>query len=136
MEWIQLILDFFTICIVNGVFFYTINRKLKKMEVKEKEIDIVKKQDDEWQELYLEQKSLVAPLQEKVDALTKEKTDLSKALGLKDVEITRLRGEFNQYKEHVHWYKCTVNNCPNRKPPHVFDVNGVELASVKEDENE
>lgn len=132
MAWIQLIIDFIAICLVNGVFFYSINRKLKKMEVEEKKVDVLKKQDDEWQELYLEQKSRVTPLQDKVDKLTQEKTDLSKAIGLKEIELTRLKGEFNQYKEHVHWYKCTVNNCPNRRPPHVFDMNGVELGAMKE----
>jgi hypothetical protein len=59
MEWIRLAIEFFTICVANGVFFYSINRKLKHLEVEDKKTDILKKQDDEWQELYQEEKSRV-----------------------------------------------------------------------------
>lgn len=132
MEWIRLAIEFFTICVANGVFFYSINRKLKHLEVEDKKTDILKKQDDEWQELYQEEKSRVQPLQERVESLIQEKSDLSKALNLKEVELARLQGDFKNYKQQSIWYRCTVDNCANRRPPHVFDVNGVEHAAKEE----
>lgn len=129
MEWIKLIIDFVVILITNGAFYYTINRKLKHLEVKDKEVDIVKKQDDEWQELYQEERARVKPLQERVETLIQEKTDLSRALNLKEVELVKLQGDFKSYKDRAAWYRCTVDNCPNRKPPHTYDVNGVEYAA-------
>lgn len=48
MEWISLVIGFLSTLIVNGCFFYSINRKMKKVEVRDKEADVMKKQDDEW----------------------------------------------------------------------------------------
>lgn len=131
MEWVQLIIGFVTTLIVNGSFFYTINRKLKNAEVKDKETEILKKQDDEWQELYQEQRNRIAPLEAKLDEVYKEKGELNRALLLKDVEIERLKGDFKAFETKMHWYKCTVNNCPNRRPPHVFDKDGNELEATE-----
>lgn len=116
MEWIKLAIEFLAVLIVNGVFFYSINRKLKKAEVQEKEVDIIKKQDDEWQELYREEKEKRIALEGEVKEIRKKNEDLVCANGMCKMENQQLT-----------WYRCTVNNCPNRRPPHVFDHNGNEL---------
>ena len=32
--------------------------------------------------------------------------------------------------QQLNWYRCTVNGCQNRRPPHVFDKDGNELEAV------
>lgn len=121
MEWLRLLIEFLTVLIVNGAFFYTINRKIKKLEVKEKEIDIVKKQDDEWQELYLEAKEQKKELEEKCEKLVAENSELQRLKGLTDFENHKLS-----------WYKCITQDCPNRKPPHAYDVEGKDLGPIND----
>lgn len=134
MEWMQFATDIITILIVNGVFFYTINRKLKKLEVEEKKVDITKKQDDEWQELYFEEKNKTSTLDEKISKLYKDKSDISKALLLKDLEIEKTKSEYAVYKNNMEWYECTRQGCANRIPPHVFDDKGLESVAPKNKE--
>lgn len=114
--WIQLLLGFVTLLLTNGVFFYSINRKMKKAEVKEKEIEVVKKQDDEWQELYHEAKSRI-----------KTTSDICQQLRAENEELKKRNGMLELKNQQLTWYRCTVNNCPNRRPPHVFDHDGNEL---------
>ena len=59
---LQFIITFAVLLISNGVFFQSITKKLKKAEVADKEMEVMKKQDDEWQELYKEVKSQVVDL--------------------------------------------------------------------------
>lgn len=33
---------------ISGIVFYSLNKKLKHLEVEEKKVDVVRKQDDEW----------------------------------------------------------------------------------------
>lgn len=124
--WLTLIVEFATVLIVNGCFYYGINKKLKQVQVNEKEIEVIKKQDDEWQELYNELKSQIQPLQEKIEIVTQEKHDLARGLLMKDVEIEKLKSKINQ----LEWYRCTVNGCNKRRPPHVFDQEGNELTAI------
>lgn len=48
MEWIKILIEVLVVLSSSGLFFYTINRKLKKLDVNDKEIEIIRKQDDEW----------------------------------------------------------------------------------------
>lgn len=116
MTWLQFIIAILTLGLVNGGFFYTINRKMKKTELQEKEIEVIKKQDEEWAELYREEKAKREDLEEKLEELIKQQADLMKQKGLLELS-----------KQQLTWYRCTVNHCPNRKPPHVFDIDGNEL---------
>ena len=116
MEWISLAIGFLSTLIVNGCFFYSINRKMKKVEVRDKEADVMKKQDDEWQELYQEAKddwkasqARVKELQENYDQLLIEN---------KELELCN---------KELNWYRCTINNCRNRRPPHYYDQEGNEV---------
>ena len=69
--WIEILIGFITVLITNGAFFYTINRKIKKTELKDKEIEVIKKQDDEWQELYEEEKAKRMRLEEEKEKYMK-----------------------------------------------------------------
>lgn len=116
MTWIQLAIGFFTVLVTNGAFFYSINRKIKTAELKDKEIEIVKKQDDEWQELYQEEK-------QKRLAAEQENTELRQ----KNENLVKANGMLELKNQQLTWYRCTVNNCPNRRPPHYYDHDGNEL---------
>ena len=113
---LEFIIAFIGVLLTNGVFFYSINRKLKKAEVADKEVEIIKKQDDEWQELYKETRSRITVLEEQITELREQKEELSRQNGMLELKNQQLS-----------WYRCNVNNCPSRRPPHVFDKDGVEL---------
>ena len=125
MEWFRLIIEFVSVLLVNGILFFTINKKLKKLEVKEKEVDIVKKQDDEWQELYEEEKT---KRQEAESELKKAQTDREDAV--KRALLLEMKNQ------RLTWYRCEVDGCINRKPPHVFSSQGVELGAPQYVEND
>ena len=118
---LQFIITFVGVLLTNGAFFYSITRKLKKAEVADKEMEVMKKQDDEWQELYKEVKSQVVDLQQQVLTLRQQNEALSKQNGLLELK-----------NQQLNWYRCTVNNCSNRKPPHVFDIDGIELEAQQQ----
>ena len=124
MEWLRLAIEFFSILVVNGAFFYTINRKFKKLELKEKEVDIVKKQDHEWQELYEEEKS---KRQKAEEDFIKERNKRESA----DKKAQMLE----MLNQRLSWYRCEINGCINRKPPHIFSSNGQELEEPQDNEN-
>ena len=119
MEWISLAIGFLSTLIVNGCFFYSINRKMKKVEVRDKEADVMKKQDDEWQELYFEQRDRV-----------KEAREECMRLRLLKEESMNKANKLELENQQLEWFRCTVNNCKNRRPPHVFDSDGNELESI------
>lgn len=119
MEWIKVLIEALVVLSSSGLFFYTINRKLKKLDVNDKEIEIVRKQDDEWQELYREERARVQELEKMLseERSKKEKQDRQCRM----LELTN---------QQLNWYRCTVNGCQNRRPPHVFDKDGNELEAV------
>lgn len=47
-EWITIIISLISTISASGILFFTIDKKLKKLEVSDKEVEIIKKQDDEW----------------------------------------------------------------------------------------
>ena len=103
---------------ISGLLFYSLNKKLKHLEVEERKVDVVKKQDDEWQELYFEQRDRV-----------KEAREECMRLRLLKEESMNKANKLELENQQLEWFRCTVNNCKNRRPPHVFDVNGNELES-------
>lgn len=116
--WLRFIVELAGIMLTSGVFFISINKKLKKAEVKDKEAEVLKKQDDEWQELYREARDRIKTIGEICQELRKENEELKK-----------INGQLELKNQQLTWYRCTINNCPNRRPPHVFDHDGNELES-------
>lgn len=125
MEWLRFIIEFVSILLVNGVLFFTINKKLKKLEVKEKEVDIVKKQDDEWQELYEEEKQKRQEAESQLKEAQADRENAVKQSLLLEMKNQRLS-----------WYRCEVDGCVNRKPPHVFSAQGLELEAPQNEESD
>lgn len=130
MEWLSFGLELLTFLSASGLLYWGVTKKLKKLEVKEKEIEIIKKQDDEWQELYKEAKDRIKELEDTNSQLLQEKVDLTRASLMKEVEIERQKSIIKQQL----WYRCTINGCPNRRPPHVFDKDGNELETPQNSE--
>ena len=122
MEILSLIIPAIVTLITSGTIYFGLNRKLKQAEVKEKEVEVLRKQDDEWQELYHEARDQKQKLEETVEELRKEKSDLAAENGKLELKVQQLM-----------WFRCVVNNCPNRKPPHVFDIDGNEFESQEKD---
>lgn len=116
MEWIRLGIEILTFAGLNGFIFYSFNKKLKALQVDEKQIDVVKKQDEEWQELYQETRNRVKDLEVEIKQLREQKDKIQRQNGLLELN-----------NQALNWYRCTINNCPNRRPPHVFDKDGNEL---------
>ena len=52
MDWTEILTTIITSLLagggISGIVFYSLNKKLKHLEVEEKKVDVVKKQDDEW----------------------------------------------------------------------------------------
>lgn len=120
MTWINIIITLISALlssgIVGGIAFYRFNQKLKALEVKDSEIEVIKKQDDEWQALYFEAKERIRSI-----------SDISQQLREENNALKQQNGELKLRTQQLTWYRCTINNCPNRKPPHVFDKDGNEL---------
>lgn len=113
MEWINIIVA--AACSLAGAFgggsllYIKTNRQLKKVEV-------VHSQADEWKRLYEESEEERKALSDKVDKLYKEQhTDRNTINSLK-LEVQKLN-----------WYRCTINGCKNRRPPHLYNNDGVEI---------
>lgn len=120
MNWIEILVTLATSIIASGgigaILFYSVNKKLKNVEVQDKQVDVLKKQDDEWQELYNELKDRVKEARQECLRLRTLKEEIDK-------KASRLELENQQ----LEWFRCTVNNCRNRRPPHVYDTDGNEL---------
>lgn len=116
MEWLSLIIGSLVTLLTSGAIYFGLNKKLKAAEVKEKEVEVLRKQDDEWQELYREAREQKQLAEELVEKLRKEKSVLAKENGLLELKVQQLT-----------WFRCKVNNCPKRQPPHVFDIEGNEF---------
>ena len=116
MEWLSLIIGSLVTLLTSGAIYFGLNKKLKAAEVKEKEVEVLRKQDDEWQDLYKEAREQKQQAEELVEKLRKEKSVLAKENGLLELKVQQLT-----------WFRCKVNNCPKRQPPHVFDIEGNEF---------
>lgn len=120
---LEFIIAALSILVTNGIFFYTINKKLKKAELKQKEtevknqeVEILRKQDDEWQKLYYEARDRIQTI-----------GNICQDLRIENEQLKKTNGTLELKNQQLTWYRCTVNNCPNRRPPHVFDMDGNEL---------
>lgn len=122
MEWLSLIIGSLVTLLTSGAIYFGLNKKLKAAEVKEKEVEVLRKQDDEWQELYKEAREQKQQAEELVEKLREEKSILEKENGLLELKVQQLT-----------WFRCKVNNCPKRQPPHVFDIGGNEFEAQKND---
>lgn len=123
IQWINLIVGGLLTLITSGAIYFGLNKKLKAAEVKEKEAEVLRKQDDEWQDLYHEARDQKQKLEEIVEQLRKDKAELASENGKLELRIQQLM-----------WFRCKVNNCPNRKPPHVFDIEGNEFESQEKED--
>lgn len=108
--------------ITSGAIYFGLNKKLKAAEVKDKEVEVLRKQDDEWQDLYRESREREKTLEETVEKLRQEKAILAQDNGKLELRVQQLC-----------WFRCKVNNCPKRQPPHVFDIEGNEFESQEKD---
>ena len=79
MDWTEILTTIVTSLLagggISGIVFYSLNKKLKHLEVEEKKVDVVRKQDDEWQELYFEQRDRVKEAREECMRLRLLKED-------------------------------------------------------------
>ena len=87
--------------------------------VEEKKVDVVRKQDDEWQELYGEQRDRV-----------KEAREECMRLRLLKEESMNKANKLELENQQLEWFRCTVNNCKMRKPPHLYDADGNEVDAI------
>lgn len=105
---------------IGGIFYYTLNKRLKKAEVIASEYSNIATTNLEWQKLSDElqeervnllkkvedRNRIIDELRDRDEAGWKRVYDLELELSKKDLIIQDLT-----YK------KCTRNNCPYRKPP-------------------
>lgn len=123
MEILSYLIPALVTLITSGAIYFGLNKKLKAAEVKEKEAEVLRKQDDEWQELYREARDRVQGLEDTIERLRKEKAQLAKENGMLELKVQQLT-----------WFRCRVNNCPKRQPPHVFDIDGNEFESQEKED--
>ena len=123
MDWISIIVS--AVCATigalsgAGILFYRQTKRTKEAEANKAEIEVTKNQSDEWQELYYEQRDRV-----------KEAREECMRLRLLKEESTNKANKLELENQQLEWFRCTVNNCKMRKPPHVFDSDGNELESI------
>ena len=129
MEWFNIIVGAIStlIGLVGGgvgIYFWKENKALKQKEVEAKAIENELQQAGAWKNLYDSERER-----------TKEKGDRLRALYQ---ERDRQKEEINDCRfriQQLEWYHCTVNGCPNRRPPHAFDEDGIEVIAKKEPED-
>ena len=117
MDWISILVG--AICSLVGAFgggsilYFRQNKKLKEMEV-------VHTQSDEWQELYNDLKEEKKRLNCKVDELYKERNSMIEEKQQLQLKVQQLC-----------WYRCEVEHCQKRKPPHVYSAQGDEMSATQ-----
>lgn len=128
-EWLQILLSAFPgiVGAITTILLIKVNIKFKNAETRDKEADTKtkevaskNKQCEEWKQLYQEAQRRVDDAENECKALLKRNADL--------------RDEISTYKfkaEQLAWFRCTINNCPNRRPPHVYDKDGNELEAQR-----
>lgn len=111
-----------------GIIFWRENKKLKQQEVKSAQLDNDKKIIEEWKDMYHEKEkkcnekdAIIRQHVDKIDRLYQERNDAREEVQKRELRIQQLT-----------WYHCTVNNCKNRIPPHVFDLSGREICLTEE----
>lgn len=118
MDWITIIVG--AACSLIGAFgggsvlYFQQNKKLKSLEV-------IHNQADEWKRLYDEADTERKEKDVKLDKMREERDSAKSDSAHKDLDIQKLR-----------WYHCTCNGCKNRRPPHVFDMDGNELEAQQQ----
>ena len=135
MDWSTVISALGTIAgIVGGSFgfiYWKENKRLKQEEVKSSKIENHLKQADAWRNLYEEERN---DSKEKIAALEEK-------LEKKSAKLKEVYAERDRYKEEkmdaefivkqLQWFRCTVNGCHRRRPPHVFDNDGNEVETIE-----
>lgn len=122
IEWINVIVA--AICSLIGAFggggllYWKYNKQLKAIEV-------THNQADEWKRLYEEADEERKAKDQKIDRLYQERNEARE-------EVSGLKLRVQQ----LTWYHCTVNGCKRRQPPHVFDMDGNEIAINPETKQE
>ena len=96
-----------------SILYFRQNKKLKEMEV-------VHTQSDEWQELYNDLKEEKKRLNCKVDELYKERNSMVEEKQQLQLKVQQLC-----------WYRCEVEHCQKRKPPHVYSAQGDEMSATQ-----
>ena len=121
LSWINILVNVITLFGGGSLLFYSLNRKMKALEVRNKEVEVVHNQADEWKRLYdeadEERKNVVA----ENDKLKDKHEEDIREIGRLTLEVQKLT-----------WYRCTIQGCKNRRPPHVFDIEGNELENKQQ----
>lgn len=113
-----------------SIFYFKLNKKLKKAEVKAAEVDVKTREisnlsasNEEWIKLYHNCFEEKTKLEEAVASMTNKLEDVYRS---KDVAWNRYsdsRAECNKKDmviAELNWYRCEVNGCPYRKPPRKY----------------
>ena len=107
-----------------SIFYISVTRKLKQVEVQDKSVDVELKQADAWKELYDKSQERCEKKSETIRGLYAQLNERDKTINEKDAEIMRLKYEKEacereaQFREkQLEWDKCLVNGCIKREPP-------------------
>lgn len=107
-------IDIFITAIVtlfgSGIFFYRENKSKLKVEVSQKEVEVINSSNDGWKDLYNRVIERNAVLSNENIKLSEENQKL-----LKQNSALSMR-----YQEAI-WYRCEVNGCIDRIPPRKID---------------
>jgi len=129
MTTLEIILTFVSSIIVTllggqSILFYRQNKKMKKLENKEKEISNDAKVSDGWQEYVTELKGEKKELKDEIEMLKREHNEEKEKL---EKTISDYRDKYYACREEkeslkvenvkLTLLKCEIPSCPTRKPP-------------------
>lgn len=107
-----------------SIFYISVTRQLKQVEVQDKSVDVELKQAEAWKELYDKSQERCEKKSETIRGLYAQINEKDHQLNQKDAEIMRLQYEKeacnkeHEFKERqLEWDKCIVNGCNQRQPP-------------------
>lgn len=117
---------------IGSIFFIRQSKKLKNSEVRAAEIQNESSTNEEWKKLCEKKDEDIQRLENKINNLEeniKEKNqkidelNQSKENAWEETSKTKIQSaKKDRIISEINWYRCEVNGCPHRKPPHKYGV--------------
>ncbi len=110
IDWLQIVLNFvislITIAGGGSLLYVGVTRKMKSVEVSDKQVDVELKEAEAWKKLYEEQKAIS-------NGKSQRLKECYYTIDKQKAHEARLMQVIQQLK----WYRCICSDCQNRKPP-------------------
>ena len=124
------LLTFLTTGGIGSFLYIKQSKKLKESEVKAAEIQNESSTNEEWKKICEKKDDDIRRLEQKIENLEEnikekdkkiEELNLSKENAWEETSKTKIQSaKKDRIISEINWYRCEVNGCPHRKPPHRY----------------